>query len=134
MSSSPPNRLLPSLVLVVVAGLACAAVALGSHFDPEQRLRAGDQAGISASITALDGDRDRITTTQTDVGSRQIRVEAAIQAAADNELKLSTSLSNVENADLPKVIVDLQMQQVAYQASLAATARVMQPSLLDFLR
>jgi flagellar hook-associated protein 3 FlgL len=97
-------------------------------------LRAGDQAGISASITALNADRDRITTTQTDVGSRQVRVEAAIQASSDNELKLTTSLSNVENADLPKVIVDLQMQQVAYQASLAATSKVMQPSLLDFLR
>ena len=97
-------------------------------------LRAGDQAGISASITALNADRDRITTTQTDVGSRQIRVEGAIQAASDDELKLNTSLSNVENADLPKTIVDLQMQQTAYQASLAATARVMQPSLLDFLR
>jgi flagellar hook-associated protein 3 FlgL len=97
-------------------------------------LRAGDQAGISASITALNADRDRITTTQTDVGTRQIRVEAAIQAASDDELKLKTQLSDVENADLPKVIVDLQMQQTAYQASLAATARVMQPSLLDFLR
>ena len=40
----------------------------------------------------------------------------------------------MENADLPKTVVDLQMQQVAYQASLGATARVMQPSLLDFLR
>jgi flagellar hook-associated protein 3 FlgL len=97
-------------------------------------LRAGDQAGISASVTALNADRDRITTTQTDVGSRQLRVEGAIQAASDDELKLNTSLSNVENADLPKTIVDLQMQQTAYQASLAATARVMQPSLLDFLR
>lgn len=105
------------------------------HLDAlSTALRAGDQAGISASITALAADRDRITTTQTDVGTRQIRVEAAIQAASDSELKLSTSLSNVENADLPKVIVDLQMQQVAYQASLAATAKVLQPSLLDFLR
>ena len=97
-------------------------------------LRSGDQATISASITALDADRDRITTTQTEVGSRQNRVEAAIQAAGDNELALSSSLSAVENADLPKTVVDLQMQQVAYQASLGATARVMQPSLLDFLR
>ncbi|MET3962567.1 flagellar hook-associated protein 3 FlgL [Marmoricola sp. OAE513] len=105
------------------------------HLDAlSTALRAGDQAGIKASITALAADRDRITTTQTDVGTRQIRVEAAIQAASDSELKLSTSLSNVENADLPKVIVDLQMQQVAYQASLAATAKVLQPSLLDFLR
>ena len=30
--------------------------------------------------------------------------------------------------------IDLKMQEVAYQASLAATARVLQPSLLDFLR
>ena len=97
-------------------------------------LRGGDQATISASIAALDADRDRITTTQTEVGSRQNRVEAAIQAASDGELRLSTSLSEVESADLPKVVVDLQMQQVAYQAALGATARVMQPSLLDFLR
>ncbi|MFL6025000.1 MAG: flagellar hook-associated protein FlgL [Marmoricola sp.] len=105
------------------------------HLDAlSNALRAGDQAGISASITALDADRNQITTAQTDVGSRQVRVESAIQAASDNELKLSTSLSNVENADLPKTIVDLQMQQTAYQASLAATSRVMQHSLLDFLR
>lgn len=127
-----------STIRVDVDGPAAFGAAGSSVFDHldalSVALRAGDQAGISASIAALDGDRDRIITTQTDVGSRQIRVEAAIQASADRDLELSTSLSNVENADLPKVIVDLQMQQVAYQASLAATARVMQPSLLDFLR
>lgn len=97
-------------------------------------LRAGDQAGITAGITALDADRDRITTTQAEVGSRQNRVETAAQAASDTVMRLQTSLSSVENADLPKTVVDLQMQQVAYQASLGATARVIQPSLLDFLR
>jgi flagellar hook-associated protein 3 FlgL len=40
----------------------------------------------------------------------------------------------VENVDIAKAIVDLQMQEVAYQAALGATARVIQPSLLDFLR
>jgi flagellar hook-associated protein 3 FlgL len=97
-------------------------------------LRAGDQAGISAGIGALEADRDRITTTQADVGSRQNRIDTAIQNASDTGLRLKNSLSEVENTDLPKTIVDLQMQQVAYQASLGATARVMQPSLLDFLR
>lgn len=102
--------------------------------DLATALRAGDQAMISASIASLDGDRDRITTTQTEVGSRQNRVESAIQAASDGVLRLSSSLSEVENADLPKTVVDLQLQEVAYQAALGATARVMQPSLLDFLR
>ena len=36
--------------------------------------------------------------------------------------------------DIAKAIVDLQLQEVAYQAALGATARVIQPSLLDFLR
>jgi flagellar hook-associated protein 3 FlgL len=125
-------------VRVDVDGNAAFGPAGSSVFDHlsalATALRAGDQVTISASITALAGDRDRITTTQAEVGSRQNRVETAIQAAADNELRLRTSLSTVENADLPKTIVDLQMQQVAYQASLGATARVMQPSLLDFLR
>ncbi len=105
------------------------------HLDAlSTALRAGNQAGIRASISALNADRDRITSTQTDVGTRQIRVEDAIQAAQDTERQLRTSLSNVENADLAQVIVDLQMQQTAYKASLAVTARVMQPSLVDFLR
>ena len=30
--------------------------------------------------------------------------------------------------------MDLKLQEVAYQAALATTARVMQPSLVDFLR
>jgi flagellar hook-associated protein 3 FlgL len=97
-------------------------------------LRSGNQAGISAGLSALEADRDRITTTQADVGSRQNRIESAIQTASDTQLRLRNSLAEVENTDLPKTIVDLQMQQVAYQASLGATARVMQPSLLDFLR
>lgn len=97
-------------------------------------LRSGNEAGITAGVGALAGDLERFTTTQAEVGTRQKRVEDAQQAAGDNELKLTGSLSSVENADLPKTIVDLQMQQVAYQAALGATARVMQPSLMDFLR
>jgi flagellar hook-associated protein 3 FlgL len=125
-------------VRVDVDGNAAFGAAGSSVFDHlaalSTALRAGNQAGISASIGALEGDNDRITTTQAEVGSRQNRVEAAMQAAGDTELRLRTSLSAVENADLPKTIVDLQMQQVAYQASLGATSKVIQPSLLDFLR
>jgi flagellar hook-associated protein 3 FlgL len=49
-------------------------------------------------------------------------------------LDTKSALSDVEDVDVASAIVDLQMQQVAYQASLGATARVIQPSLLDFLQ
>lgn len=97
-------------------------------------LRAGDQAGVSTAIGALATDQARITDVQSSVGARTNRVEHAQKAAGDAELSLTASLAEIENTDLPKAIVDLQLQEVAYQAALAATARVMQPSLLDFLR
>jgi flagellar hook-associated protein 3 FlgL len=49
-------------------------------------------------------------------------------------LSNTASLSEIENVDIARAVVDLQMQEVAYQAALGATARVLQPSLLDFLR
>ncbi len=90
--------------------------------------------GSRRGSTSLNNDLNRLTTARAEVGTRAARVDAATQTAADTELKLKSSLSDVENADLPKVIVDLKLQETAYQAALAATSRVMQPSLLDFLR
>lgn len=110
----------------------------GSVFDDlaalSVALRSGDQAGIAAGIEALKVDMDRMTSAVTDLGTRTNRMEAAEQAALDAELALSSSLSEIENTDLPRAMVDLQMQEVAYQAALASTARVLQPSLVDFLR
>lgn len=97
-------------------------------------LRSGDGAGISTGIGQLNADLDRMIAAHAEVGTRYARLDAANQAGADKELSLKTSLSQIENADLPSVIVDLKMQETTYQASLAATARVMQPSLMDFLR
>jgi flagellar hook-associated protein 3 FlgL len=69
-----------------------------------------------------------------DVGARSNRVSQLRQGADDQILTLRSSLSGVENIDLPKTITELQMQQVAYEAALGATAKAIQPSLLDFLR
>jgi flagellar hook-associated protein 3 FlgL len=97
-------------------------------------LRAGDQAGITAAINVLGTDGERITNTRAEAGARAARIEAAKGAAEDADISLSSRLSEIENTDLAAATVDLKMQEVAYQAALAATARVMQPSLIDFLR
>ncbi|MFZ5846965.1 MAG: flagellar hook-associated protein FlgL [Actinomycetota bacterium] len=82
----------------------------------------------------VDGAMDKMMTALADVGTRYGRVEKAQAAAQNAELDMQAMLSEVENVDIAKAIVDLQMQEVAYQAALGATARVIQPSLLDFLR
>lgn len=97
-------------------------------------LRSGDSAGIATGIDALGAGLERITAALADVGTRYGRVEQSLARAGDAELSLSSALSGIENTDLPRAMVDLQLQEVAYQAALASTARVMQPSLLEFLR
>ncbi|MDX6326565.1 MAG: flagellar hook-associated protein 3 FlgL [Nocardioidaceae bacterium] len=97
-------------------------------------LRAGDTAGIQAAMNGLGDAQSRITTALSDVGARANQVDRAIQASQDASLDLTSALSNVENVDLVKATTDMQLNQVAYQAALAATAKLTQPSLTDFLR
>jgi flagellar hook-associated protein 3 FlgL len=49
-------------------------------------------------------------------------------------LHVTDKLSKTEDADLAKTITDLTNQEAVYKASLAASAKVVQPSLIDFLR
>ena len=91
-------------------------------------------AALGADLDRLDAAQTRIQTAVADVGSRYGRLEQAAQKAKDLTLDLQASLSEVENVDLAKAMVDLQLQEVAYQAALATTGRVLQPSLIDFLR
>ena len=91
-------------------------------------------ADLDAGLSNLDVAVNRVITNLGQVGARYNRVETMRTAADDQLLALTNSLSEAEDIDLPKTIVELQMQEVAYKAALGATARVVQPSLLDFLR
>ncbi|RYB94221.1 flagellar hook-associated protein 3 [Nocardioides oleivorans] len=138
--ANPVNRAVADGVLVDVS--VAGPVAFGpdgdSVFDHlgalSAALRAGDLTAVRTGLDALEVDGKRITVARADVGARTNRVEQAGTRASDAELSLTNALSEIENADLPRTTVALQMQEVAYQAALAATSRVLQPSLMDFLR
>lgn len=68
------------------------------------------------------------------IGTRYNQANNAKEAIADRKVALTSQLVSVEDIDLPATIVELGMQEVAYNAALSATARVLQPTLLDFLR
>lgn len=97
-------------------------------------LRAGDTAGVGAGLDDLAAGLDRLAEVLSDVGTRYGRIERAVQVAGDSELALNNSLAEVQYTDIPEATMELQLQEVAYQAALAASSRVLQPSLLEFLR
>jgi flagellar hook-associated protein 3 FlgL len=91
-------------------------------------------SGLDADLANLDNLTVGIQNQLGAVGARYNQVESMKQRASDLQTTLANGLSDVENIDLPRTIVDLQLQEVAYQSALSATAKVIQPSLLDFLR
>jgi flagellar hook-associated protein 3 FlgL len=68
------------------------------------------------------------------VGVRGARIERLEQINADRVLSLESQLAETESIDLPNTIMKLQMAQVGYEAALAATAKSISPTLMDYLR
>ena len=97
-------------------------------------IRNNDMSALEDGLGNLDTAHDLLKSTLSDVGARYNRVTQMKQSAEDHLLSVSSQLSDIEDVDLPKAIMELQIQQTSYQAALAATAKVIQPSLIDFLR
>jgi flagellar hook-associated protein 3 FlgL len=93
-----------------------------------------DPAGLAADLDSLDAVTERMTTARADVGTRYNRIESAIGALELRTDDLATSLAEVEDVDMARSLYELNLAQVSYQAALGATAKVIQPSLMDFLR
>ena len=102
--------------------------------DVADSIRAGDTTATAEGLEKLDTAHNLLKTTLSDVGARYNRLEQMKQSAQDRLLTVTSQLSDIEDVDLPKTIKEMQLQQTSYQAALAASAKVIQPSLIDFLR
>ena len=95
-------------------------------------LRTGTNVG--AHLAAVDSRMKTVLTAQTDVGVRQAQIQKAGEALVQHKGNLEAQRAGIEDVDLGQAILDLKLQEVTYQAALSVTARVLQPTLMDFLR
>jgi flagellar hook-associated protein 3 FlgL len=89
---------------------------------------------LSGHLASLDGVMNGMLSAVAEIGARSSRVDRASAVNSDRVLTLASQLADTENVDLPNTIMKLQMQQVGYEAALSATAKALQPTLVDFLR
>ena len=94
----------------------------------------GNTAGIESGLAAVDGALDNALSGLGTLGAVGSRVELAKAGQVQDISDLQIGLSEVEDVDLAEAVMELQLQEVAYQAALQATSRSLQPSLVDFLR
>lgn len=95
-------------------------------------LRSG--ADVSKHLESVDASMQKVRDAQTSVGVRHATVLAAESSLLDDAVVLEGRRSAVEDIDLGTAVLELKTQEVAYQAALAASAKVLQPTLMDFLR
>ncbi len=68
------------------------------------------------------------------MGARTNRVALVENSLTELGLSRTALLSTLEDSDTIEALTRLSQQEVAFQAALATTARIIQSTLLDFLR
>ncbi|WP_327058924.1 flagellar hook-associated protein FlgL [Leifsonia sp. ZF2019] len=95
-------------------------------------LRTG--VNVGPRLGEIDDRTKAIVGEHAEIGGRQTRIDKAKDMLAVGANSLEAQRSSIEDVDLSKVLLDLKTQDVNYQTAIAVTARVLQPTLMDFLR
>lgn len=109
------------------------ALAAGGSID--QTIDALENGGdVSGTLKGLDATINTFLGMQAQVGARQNRIELMTDRLKQQEVFATEILSKNEDVDIEKAIMDLTTQESVHSAALSIGAKIMQPSLLDFLR
>lgn len=102
--------------------------------DLKDALLANDQDAVGELIQDVDTAQAHIGTLQGETGARLQRLELTRNQLEEFDLQLAELISVEIDVDMTEAILELQTSQVALEAGLQTSARVLQPSLLDFLQ
>ncbi|HDL02728.1 MAG TPA: flagellar hook-associated protein 3 [candidate division Zixibacteria bacterium] len=106
---------------------------LGSMMILVDALKNDDRDVIGQLIGNLDSGLQNVLNQRASVGAKVIRLETTDSRLRDLQYNFTNLLSEVEDADLTKLVTDLAMQENSYQSALIAASKIIQPSLLNFL-
>ncbi|MBN2351862.1 MAG: flagellar hook-associated protein 3 [Spirochaetales bacterium] len=110
----------------------------GSVFDAVISLRdslySGSTDGVNRAIGGMDESLQTLTSHLAEIGAVNERIEGTGKRL-DYEIPLITEKnSNEVDLDLAQAATDLKMLEYTHQAALATAAKILPPTLLDFLR
>ncbi|MEW9124787.1 MAG: flagellar hook-associated protein FlgL [Thermotaleaceae bacterium] len=100
----------------------------------EADLDVGSTTTLTDKLGTLDQYIDKALTIRGDIGARSNRLELIKNRAEDDIINLRALQSKIEDADLAETAIQLMNEENVYRSSLSVGARIIQPTLLDFLR
>ncbi|MFG6147990.1 flagellar hook-associated protein FlgL [Halobacillus sp. B23F22_1] len=89
---------------------------------------------LGSSLSQFDEHVSSFVGERADLGARMNRVELIEDRLGTQEESAKRMMSDNEDAEIEKVITDLKTQESIHRAAMGVGARIMQPSLMDFLK
>lgn len=93
-----------------------------------------DGTGTNQKIPALDALTDSVLVKRAEVGAKQNRVELMEERLKTQEVNVTKQLSLNEDTDYAKAITDMATTESIHQAALSVGAKIIQQTLVDFIR
>jgi len=115
-------------------GLGGGRNVLDTLTDLKLALEKDDTVAILALLVNLDKGLDSVNESRAFAGSTLRQIESTNFIHDQDIVDQNEQLSNTEDADIIKSASDLAALELALNSTLSTTARILQPSLLDFLR
>jgi flagellar hook-associated protein 3 FlgL len=100
----------------------------------ETGLRANDKEAIQESIDRFDSALAQVILSRSQVGARVATLNSGMDSLQKGQVDAKALVSNLEDVDNIELITDLNKTESTLKASLATSGKLIQPSLLDFLR
>ena len=100
----------------------------------EDALDAKDTEKIQNAIGNIQGSMDQVLSVTAEIGAKMNRLELTQSKLEDQKISLKELLSFNEDVSLPEAYMKLAIEENVYRASLSVGGRIIQPSLMDFLR
>ncbi len=97
-------------------------------------MRTNDSAGMATALDALRAHQTNVSGLRGEGAAKINRLELTASRYETQRIATGDQLSSIEDVDMARAITEMSMRESVYRASLAVGAKVIQPSLLDFLR
>ncbi|QHT47678.1 flagellar hook-associated protein FlgL [Bacillus sp. SB49] len=94
----------------------------------------GTEEELGSFLDTFDGHINDIVNERADLGARMNRVELIEDRLETQKISATKMMSDNEDADIEKVITNLKTQESIHRAAMGVGARIIQPTLMDFLR
>lgn len=108
---------------------------LGTLQTVLNHMKSDDTAALgSTDLEALSQNIDNVLAARAQVGARVNRLDMAMDRLLEQEINFSALQSDVEGIDPAKVILDMKSQENVYRSALAVGARIIMPTLVDYIR